>query len=292
MGINILHEAFYQLQHGYAVIPVDRHTKRPLVKWSPYMHQLPTEKEWQEWYLRWRDCNLGLVTGYWLNRVVLDFDTEREFDLWKDWQDQEHGILTMVIKTGRGYHVHFETHDQPGRSFIAKAGGGYSVEVKARGNFVVIPPSVHASGQVYRLIGPRTTPQVVKKIDDVLGPFKREAPTPRQYPLPIHPQPTNGKLSKVGAIKATFRIEQYVKNANSTPDGRGRVTAQCPLPDHTDKHKSFWFHPQEQVCACAKCTPQGTWDVINLYAAIHSISNNEAIEELYQLTPQGLREER
>ena len=99
-------------------------------------------------------------------------------------------------------------------------------------------------------------------------------------------------MTKVEAIKQTFRVELYLHESKDTPDGRGRIAAKCPLPGHDDKHMSFWYHPIEQVCACAKCTGQGTWDVINLYAAMHGLSNKEAIEQLYQLTDQGMREPR
>lgn len=294
MGINILHEAFRYINEGYAVIPCNPKTKRPLVRWSVYQTRKPTEAEWQQWFIKWRDCNLGLITGFYHNRVVLDFDTEREFDLWFT-SEERHLPLPMIIKTGRGYHVHYTTQQAPGRSFIARTPDDTaSVEIKARGNFVVVPPSIHTSGQVYRIINhARQVPMVIKNIYDVLGPFEQKKA--KQLELPISTNGngnTTGIKTKVDAIKATFKVEQFIKDASDRPDSRGRHAARCPLPNHTDNHTSFWFHPVDQVCACARCTNGGTWDVINLYAEMHSLTNRQAIDELYQLTPQGLRGEK
>lgn len=292
---KILHAAFKYLDEGFSVIPVDQQTKRPMVKWGQYQHRLPTKLEWQKWFSSWPGCNLGLITGYFHNRVVLDFDNDEVFDLW--FFSHEHlASSSLIVVTGRGYHVHFTTKEVPGRGFIAHY-QNMSIEIKACGNYVVVPPSVHASGKSYQA-GINFPPLVVPSVESVLGKFRahrQPKPLPRK-PKPRRNIPGNGKLSKVAAIKAVFRVEQYLPETDGRPDARGRVACRCPLPDHDDRHKSFWYHPEDQVCACAVCTQTqgkngsgGTWDVINLYAALHGLTNREAIDQLYQLTPQALR---
>jgi len=250
------------------------------------------------WYENWPNCNLALITGFYYNRVVLDFDDGESY---LDWANGPTGIkhksLTMIIRTGRGYHVHFTTIQKPGKGFVAYHPFGTKIEIKAQGNYVLVPPSIHATGLPYQIISERTTPMVVEDVESVLGLFKP--------PKVVKPKMGTTKYAwskqdvptiKVKAIKATFRIENFLQNSKDIPDSRGRIAAQCPLPGHDDKHKSFWYHPEQQICACAVCTQGdgtnrtgGTWDVINLYAAIHGLANREAIEELYQLTPQGMR---
>jgi hypothetical protein len=259
-----------------------------LVKWSEFQKRLPTKLEWQRWLMTWPTCNLGLITGYWNNRVALDFDEKDAFTLW--YNETIKPTPTLIIATARGFHVHYTVAGAPGKSFVAKHPDGDRLEVKACGNFVVVPPSIHSSGKLYLVVYP-SPPAVIKDIDSVLGNFAR--PVPAQLPLNLTPRPkTNGRMSKVDAIKGTFRIEKFLPASEGKPDARGRVGVKCPLPGHDDNHVSFWYHPVAQVCACAVCTGQGTWDVINLYAAIHSLTNPQAIDELYQLTPQGLGEPR
>jgi len=286
---DILHQAFEYIEAGYAVFPVDRQTKKPLVRWSEYQKRLPTKREFERWFKMWPKCNLGLITGYWGNRVVFDFDEKDAFTQWAATTDFP---PTLLIGTSRGFHVHFTVAGGAGKSFIAKHPHGDKLEVKALGNFVVVPPSIHASGKPYLVLSAMDdvySPAAIPSVDSVLGEFRR--PVPPQLPLILPPKPTNGRLTKTAAIKATFRIENLVKETEKA-DGRGRILAKCPIHGHDDTHRSFWFHPVDQVCACSKCTGQGTWDVINLYAAIHGLTNAQAIDELYQLTPQGLKEPR
>ena len=288
---EILRAAFGYLDEGFSVFPVDRQTKRPLVRWAEFQKRLPTKLEWQRWVTTWPRCNLGLITGYWNNRVVLDFDEKDAFTLW--YNETIKPTPTLLIATARGFHVHYTVAGAPGKSFVAKHPDGDRLEVKACGNFVVVPPSIHSSGKPYLVVYP-SPPAVIKDIDSVLGNFAR--PLPPSVKADVKALQTfikfNGRMSKVDAIKATFRIEKFLPASEGQPDARGRVGVKCPLPGHDDNHVSFWYHPVEQVCACAKCTGQGTWDVINLYAAIHSLTNSQAIDELYQLTPQGLGESR
>ncbi len=291
---TILRPVFNYLDEGMSVFPVNRQTKMPLVKWLEFQKRLPTKLEWQRWFMTWPNCNVGMVTGYWQHRVVLDFDDKYSFQVWRDGPTGHLAGKTLVVVTGRGYHVHFETEEEPGRSCIAKHNDKrVSVEVKAKGSYVVVPPSLHANGNLYHLMDDTAYPLIVRSLADVLGGFyrpqviKANTDALKQF---IAQKQQNGRVSKVDAIKATFRIEKFLPETEGKQDARGRVGVRCPLPGHDDNHVSFWYSPTEQICACAKCTTQGTWDVINLYAAIHSLTNAQAIDELYQLTPQGMRE--
>lgn len=289
---TIIKAAFDYLNEGYAVIPVSRETKRPLVKWKIYQHKIPTLLEWMHWFERWPNSNLALITGYFHNRVVLDFDDVEAYNIWLAAR-----LDTLIIKTGRGYHVHFTTQQKTGRGFVAYHPEGSKVEIKAKGNYVLIPPSIHTTGQPYQIISERTTPMVVESVESVLGWFNPpKVVKPQMGTKPGAAVKPGVPTTKVKAIKATFRIENFLQNSKEKPDKKGRIAAQCPLPHHKDEHRSFWYHPEQQVCACAVCTQGagengtgGTWDVINLYAAIHNISNRAAIDELYQLTPQGMK---
>lgn len=272
-------------QIGLSTFPYDpdgRYTgrpKKPLVKWTQFRTRPAPESEWLAWVRRWPECNIGLITGVARNRFVLDFDTVTDYAVWVseigEWFIQN----TLVIATGRGYHVHFDCDTPTGNGFTASHPNGARVEIKGGGNFVAIPPSVHHSGRRYRVVN-KMPALTVASIEGVLGGFAHLRP---QIPLLLPKSPTEAINGPVEKIKARVKIE-HLCQVVSKPDSQGRVSALCPLPKHGgDDHHSFWINLNEQVCGCRKCTPFGTWDVINLYAAIHDLDNAAAIAQLLRM---------
>lgn len=101
----------------------------------------------------WRDpaCNVGIATGYASDVFVLDVDGEdgaRSFEVLQD----QNGQLprTPEAITARGRHVYFR---YPGaeveiRNSAKKVAPG--IDIRTDGGYVVAPPSIHPSGDVYR----------------------------------------------------------------------------------------------------------------------------------------------
>lgn len=82
-------------------------------------------------------------------------------------------------------------------------------------------------------------------------------------------------------------VAQYTNGLKST--GRGWYTGRCPFHQpHTDppNKRKFWVSEVKGICGCfvPRCNSnqpgQKPMDVINFYARLHQISNNEAIEIL------------
>lgn len=272
-------------QIGLSTFPYDpdgRYTgrpKKPLVKWTQFRTRPAPESDWQSWVRRWPDCNIGLITGGARNRFVLDFDTVTDYAVWVSEIGEWFINHTLVIATGRGYHVHFDCDQPTGPGFTATHPNGASVEIKATGNFVAIPPSLHHSGRRYRVVN-KMPALPVASLDGVLGGFGRLRP---QLPLPMPKTPIGAINGAIDKIKAGVKIE-HLCHVVSQPDSSGRVSALCPLPQHGgDDHHSFWINLPQQICACRKCTPFGTWDVINLYAAIHGLDNAGAIAQMLKI---------
>jgi hypothetical protein len=61
------------LARGLAPIPVGP-DKIPLVEWKPYQGEAPQADQVDEWWTRWPDANVGVVTGAVSGVVVLDAD--------------------------------------------------------------------------------------------------------------------------------------------------------------------------------------------------------------------------
>lgn len=141
--------ALEYLRRGWSVIPIRPHDKRPTIRWLEYQHRLATEDEIKEWYRRWPDGNVGIVTGVVSGLVVLDIDPKHDGDASLAELIQEHGPLPHTIEAltgGGGRHVYFA---HPGGIVRNKVGLLPGIDLRGDGGCVVAPPSIHASGKAY-----------------------------------------------------------------------------------------------------------------------------------------------
>lgn len=104
------------------------------------------------WWLRWPDANVGIATGPLPgggNLFVLDVDPRHGGDETLGALERQHGALpetARVLTGGGGMHAYFtSTRDMP--SSVARVGEG--LDVRARGGYVLAPPSTHESGRCY-----------------------------------------------------------------------------------------------------------------------------------------------
>jgi hypothetical protein len=118
----------------------DKPGKRALVRWKGYQEKPPTRAEVEAWWRQWPEANLGLVTGGAAGVVVWD----------EDGAEAQHGPLpaTLIARSGRpgGRHRYFQ---HPGGRIPSQAGVYPDIDVRADGGLVVLPPSLHYSGNHY-----------------------------------------------------------------------------------------------------------------------------------------------
>lgn len=124
----------------------DRVGKTPLVRWRGYQQQLPDEDDVRLWWKRWPQANIGLATGELSGVLVLDADgTEARKEVLR------RGGLenTPTVWTGKvgGAHFHLKYPGGNVRNFARRLPG---TDMRAQGGYVLMPPSVHASGAKYR----------------------------------------------------------------------------------------------------------------------------------------------
>ncbi len=137
------------LARGWAVVPIAAGGKHPLVRWQPFQERMPTDKELDEWYGRWPDAGVGIVTGAVSSLVVLDVDPRHGGDDSLRAVEREHGPLPHTIEAitgGGGRHLYFTYPREELRNRAALAPG---IDLRAEGGLVVAPPSLHASGRRY-----------------------------------------------------------------------------------------------------------------------------------------------
>jgi hypothetical protein len=141
--------ALAYLRRGWSVIPVLPRDKRPAIPWASYQRARADEAEIREWYSRWPDANIGIVTGAVSSLVVLDVDPLHGGDKSVGELERAHGPLPHTVEAltgGGGRHVYFSHPGEPLHNQVGLAPG---LDVRGDGGFVVAPPSMHPSGRRY-----------------------------------------------------------------------------------------------------------------------------------------------
>ena len=109
------------------------------------MSRKPTDSEVAYWFdfnnpTAFR--NIGVVTGAVSDLAVLDFDDPDSYNKYRETCD----IDTMIVSTGKGYHVYFRP-DIHAKTTTFQLNGNLH-HLKQEGGYVGAPPSVHSSGRV------------------------------------------------------------------------------------------------------------------------------------------------
>lgn len=100
--------------------------------------------ELREWFIG-APNNIGIVTGELSGIAVVDLDTEGAAEFAK-----KNGFFDNCprVQTANGYHLHFKFLD--GLRNFQNRDDLPGIDLRAEGRYVVVPPSVHESGDVYR----------------------------------------------------------------------------------------------------------------------------------------------
>lgn len=134
---------------GWSVLPLRPHEKRPLVRWEGFQSVHASAIEIADWFRRWPDANLGVVTGEISNLVVLDVDPKHGGDDSLIALERRFGTLPPTVEAvtgGGGRHLYF-TH--PGGLVRNRAGLAQGIDLRGDGGYIVAPPSIHPSGRPY-----------------------------------------------------------------------------------------------------------------------------------------------
>src|SRR3972149_8068951 len=122
--------ALEYLKRGVSVIPLDRKTS--LIKGEEFQNRLPTEQEVIDWWTKWPNANIGIVTGRISGIVVVDVDGGEV----PDFPDTPH-CQTSPDK----FHFYFS---YPG-FFVPNSAKrvASNIDIRGDGGYVVAPPSQH-----------------------------------------------------------------------------------------------------------------------------------------------------
>ena len=283
LGVELA-TVFWFTEQGFSVIPLYLGTKIPRIRWGKYQHQRSTRDELLRWFRV--PSNAAVVTGT-NNLVVIDFDDIGEYVRWSQWVITEgSGTAKMIlrdaykVRTARGLHVYTRCVNEVRNLHFGK------IDIKGRGGLVTLPGSVHPSGAVYTeyQAGGFPTWNTLTELfpAETLKTLEREQAATRQVerrPM-VELTPAQVLDAEVGVnlddVKARHRIEDYLPDIMFTGEHWGLT--QCPF--HEDSNPSFWVDTQRQLCGCFSGCTAKPLDVVNLYARLHKLSNQDAIREL------------
>lgn len=127
------------VDYGWSILPADRGTKLPIVKWEEFQERLPTKDEINTWFTRWPDANIGAVTGKISNMTVLDHDILEKPVPCKS---------RVAAISGSGKRHYFFKYNPLVKTVSKKTTLGF--DFRNDGGFIVLSPSLHESGGKYR----------------------------------------------------------------------------------------------------------------------------------------------
>lgn len=140
-GTALARAALAYAQLGARVFPCAARGKRPCT--ANGLHDATCELETVHgWWSRWPNANVGVVTGSTFD--VLDLDDGNAIS----WARAQGIPAGPAVQTARGLHVYVQPVGVGCRTRLRE-----HVDYRGRGGYVVVPPSIHPTGRVYRWIG-------------------------------------------------------------------------------------------------------------------------------------------
>jgi putative DNA primase/helicase len=133
----------------------------------------------RQWWRRWSTANIGGAMGGVMQLIALDFDPKNGGDLSLNDLIDAHGpawLETLTFKTGSGgFHFVFQyPASHVLRNSASEVGPG--VDTRGEGGYIVLPPSIHASGNFYQVF--RAVP-VIPCPEWLLDVFRSKQPRPK-----------------------------------------------------------------------------------------------------------------
>lgn len=158
----LLEWALWYASQGHPVFPCHTPTTKGCSCGTENCHDIgkhPRIKGWQthattdaqfiqSWWKQWPLANIGLATG--ITLFMMDVDPRNNGDLSFAAFEHDHGVLPETPKSltgGGGFHLAFALPENI--SIRNKVDIAPGIDIRGKGGFVIVAPSLHASGKVY-----------------------------------------------------------------------------------------------------------------------------------------------
>ncbi len=147
MAISIVKSAQWYARHGWHVFPLRPRTKEPFGGLGVYSATTDLAQI-TAWWRRWPDANIGLHCGG-SNIVAIDRDSYKEaYEGESVITRQDEETVTSLTGNG-GTHLLYGVED--GKRYSNRSASlPVGVDIRGWGGYIVLPPSVHPNGNLYR----------------------------------------------------------------------------------------------------------------------------------------------
>lgn len=219
--------------------------KHPHVSWTDALTEAARPDEIEDWWQRWPDANVGVVTGWVSAIVVVDVDPRHGGNETLAVLEADHEPLPETVASatgGGGRHLYFAhpPHLVPTRPLAA------GVDLRGEGGIVVAPPSRHASGLHYEWL------QNHGPTERLLSPLP-----PWLDRLAVRPRPTLGSQAPAEIARTPTERQEFAdvwESAGIELSG-GEVMVLCPF--HDDHHPSLHIDADGCRWFCFGCRRGG-----------------------------------
>lgn len=156
---KILDDCEALLEKGFSIIPCSP-DKKPMLGWKKYQEYSPTMDDIRRWTELYPSMGIGIITGTVSEIVVIDVDVKGHKPSFNDLINAGLPITrellesTTIVRTGGGGgHFYFKYSDSDIKNHAGIIrGSGFNVDIRGEGGYVVAPPSMHESGNVYKWV--------------------------------------------------------------------------------------------------------------------------------------------
>ena len=143
----MINAALEYIDMGYSIIPIQAN-KKPYVKWIEFQKKAANREQVAEWWGKWPDAMIGMVSGKVSGIYLVDADSETAG---KHIRETCPDIIDPQVKTPNGWHWWFKSdEDIPCHNFRNSA--NVDMDVKGEGGYGIVPPSKNGE-KAYRFLG-------------------------------------------------------------------------------------------------------------------------------------------
>ena len=178
--------------------------------------------ELYDWFSR-ESNNIGIVTGKISGIVVVDLDSEAAQEFAKNNRFPD----TPSVKTPKGYHLYYKYPDNFEVRNFQKRDDLPNIDLRGDGGYVVAPPSVHPSGNVYEWVDGKSLNNLPLSEDfpSIILNIKKEKTSIKELLQGVPEGRRNDSLFKIALslkkeglnVNECLRLAQAVNERNNPP---------------------------------------------------------------------------
>ena len=145
----------YLVNYKFSVVPVRPDKGGTYIQWKEFQGRRAIEDEVRDWFIKWPEAMIGIVTGPVSDLMAIDID------LYKLKDNEQAKIYELIPKTIEGpisispEGGHHRLFRYPDNGTVVKTATGIlpGLDIKALKGIVTMPPSINQDGNPHRWMG-------------------------------------------------------------------------------------------------------------------------------------------